>query len=96
MPKCPMCSACELTLPHFLIWCPVLDSVRKESGLYSFMVENCLMEKVSEAEAIKMYLEAKGNDPDVIKVRGKALIQMRNHWYKKANYAKDASSKKRG
>ena len=78
LPPCPMCSSISLTLPHFLIWCPVLDKVRRISGVHAFMVENHFLKGFSEQEAIKLYLDAKGNEMKTVRERGKAIILMRN------------------
>ena len=77
-----MCSSISLTLPLFLIWCPVLDKVRRISGVHAFMVENHFLKGFSEQEAIKLYLDAKGNEMKTVRERGKAIILMRNEWYR--------------
>lgn len=84
VPPCAMCNSISLSLPHFLLWCPVLDSVRRASGLYAYIVENLFFKQLSEEEVIKLYLDAKGNEKTSVKERGHALASMRNEWYRVA------------
>ena len=82
MPSCPMCTARTLSLSHFMLWCPALDDIRRECGIYCYMVEKHFFEGNSETKTVQLYLDAEGNKPETVKVRGKALVMMRNNWYR--------------
>ena len=83
-PPCPMCNSINFTFPHFLLWCTALDKIRRECGLYSYIIKNSFLSDQSERETIQMFLDAEGNEPKIVKRHGGALIKMRNAWYKLA------------
>ena len=85
--KCPFGCETELTVPHFLLWCPDLNSKRNKTKISEFY--QIYHEKSYEDDDIvRQYLWAMDDDPMVVKEHGEALINMRNMWYKLAKEKK--------
>ena len=81
--KCPFGCKTDLTIPHFLFWCPVLGSKRSETGISKFFHTHCI-NSYEEDDIVRQYLWAMDDDPLVVKEHGEAIIKMRNMWYKLA------------
>ena len=84
MKKCPFGCHAIFDLPHFMFWCPLLDRVRKETGIYEYHNTSRIKWDLTDSEVIINYLWAMNDDPAVVKNRGNSLIQLRNKWYKLA------------
>ena len=82
---CPFGCQATFDLPHFLLWCPMLDCTRKETGIFDFFMSHRMKWDLDDKEIVKQFLYAMNDDLLVVKRHGNALIRMRNQWYRLAN-----------
>ena len=82
--NCPFGCHALFDLPHFLFWCPLLDDVRKSTGLYEYFNTTRMKWNLSETEIVIDFLWAMNDDPAIVKHRGNTLVKMRNKWFKLA------------
>ena len=81
---CPFGCQSKFDLAHFLFWCPLLDRVRKETGLYEFYNTSRMKWEMTDTDIIVKFLWAMNDDPMVVKHHGNILVTLRNKWYKLA------------
>ena len=82
--NCPFGCHSKFDLAHFLFWCPLLDRVRKETGMYEFYNTSRMKWNMTDTEIIVNFLWAMNDDPVVVKNHGNILVTLRNKWYRLA------------